>query len=169
MEYLFSHFEKLKNRLSSKFVLLFLDYDGTLTPIVETPDKAVISKERKDLLDKLSTSPHCRVAIISGRSLSDIKAIVGLKDIIYVGNHGLEIESPKIKFESQVSPRLKSIIRHIYEDAVSKFSKIKGVLIENKGLTISVHYRLVDEKDIQEFLSIFLEITLITTACLCAP
>ena len=174
MEYLFLHLDRLKNRLSGKFILLFLDYDGTLTPIVETPAKAVISKERKDLLDKLSTNPHCRVAIISGRALSDIKSLVGLKNIIYAGNHGLEIESPKIKFsrlpfdirrdpamagESQVSPRLKSIVRHIYEDAVSKFSKIKGVLIEDKGLTISVHYRLVDEKDIQEFLGIFNEIT----------
>ena len=159
MEYLFSHFEKLKNRLSGKFVLLFLDYDGTLTPIVETPDKAVISQNTKDLLDELSTSPRCRVAIISGRSLSDIKGLVGLKDIIYAGNHGLEIEGPKIKFESQVSPRLKSIISHIYEDMVSKLSKIKGVLIEDKGLTISVHYRLVEKKDIQEFLSIFTEVT----------
>jgi len=159
MEYLFSHCNKLKDKLRAKFVLLFLDYDGTLTPIVETPDKAVISKERKDLLDRLSTTHHCRVAIISGRALSDIKALVGLKDIIYVGNHGLEIEGPKIKFESQVSPRLKSIIRHIYIDAVSKLSKIKGVLIEDKGLTISVHYRLIDKKDIQEFLNIFAEIT----------
>ena len=159
MEYLFSHRNKLKDGLKDKFVLLFLDYDGTLTPIVETPDKAIISQNIKDLLNKLSTSPHCRVAIISGRALSDIKGLVGLKDIIYAGNHGLEIEGPKIKFESQLSPRLKSIIRHIYEDAVSKLSKIKGVLIEDKGLTISVHYRLVDKQDIQEFLSIFAEIT----------
>ncbi|MFA4888890.1 MAG: trehalose-phosphatase [Candidatus Omnitrophota bacterium] len=158
MEYLFSHLEKLKNRLNGKFILLFLDYDGTLTPIVETPEKAVISREAKDLLKRLSKKSHCSVAIISGRSLSDIKGLIGLKDIIYAGNHGLEIEGPKIKFESQVSPRLKSIIRHIYEDAVSKFSKIKGVLIEDKGLTISVHYRLVDEKDVQEFVSIFNEI-----------
>jgi trehalose-phosphatase len=159
MEYLFSHLGKLKNRLNGKFILLFLDYDGTLTPIVETPEKAVISREPKDLLNKLSKKSHCSVAIISGRSLNDIKGLVRLKDIIYVGNHGLEIEGPKIKFESQLSPRLKSIIRHIYEDAVSKLSKIKGVLIEDKGLTISVHYRLVDKKDIQEFLSIFAEIT----------
>jgi trehalose-phosphatase len=159
MEYLFSHWDKLKNRLSDKSIPLFLDYDGTLTPIAETPDKALISREAKDLLNKLSKKSHCSVAIISGRSLSDIKGLVGLKDIIYAGNHGLEIEGPKIKFESQVSPRLKSIIRNIYEDAVTRFSKIKGVLIEDKGLTISVHYRLVDEKDTQEFLSIFNEIT----------
>jgi len=159
MEYLFSQWDKLKNRFSNKFMLLFLDYDGTLVPIVETPDKAVISQETKSLLNKLSTDPHCRVAIISGRQLSDIEAIIGIKNIIYAGNHGLEIEGPKIKFESQVSPRLKSIIRHIYEDALSKFGKIKGVLIEDKVLTISIHYRLVAEKDIQEFLSIFKEIT----------
>jgi len=159
MEYLFSQWDKLKNRISDKSILLFLDYDGTLTPIAETPEKAVISREAKDLLNKLSKKSHCSVAIISGRSLSDIKTIVGIEDIIYAGNHGLEIEGPKIKFESQVSLRLKSIIRHIYEDAVNKFSKIKGVLIEDKGLTVGVHYRLVDEKDIQGFLSIFNEIT----------
>ena len=159
MNYLFAQWDKLKDKLNNKVILLFLDYDGTLTPITETPDKAVISQNIKDLLAKLSTSHHCRVAIISGRSLSDIKALVGLKDIIYAGNHGLEIEGQKIRFESQVSPRLKSVIRHIHEDAVSKFSKIKGVLIENKGLTISVHYRLADEKDMQEILSIFKEIT----------
>jgi len=159
MEYLLSHLEKLKNRLSDKFILLFLDYDGTLTPIAETPKEAVISPEAKGLLNKLSKKSHCSVAIISGRSLNDIKGLVGLKDIIYAGNHGLEIEGPKIKFESHVMPRLKATIRHIYEDAVSKLSKIKGVLIEDKRLAISVHYRLVGKKDIQEFLSIFNEIT----------
>ncbi len=159
MKNLFRHWDNLEKELSDKYIILFLDYDGTLTPIVSTPEKAFISQEVKGLLNELSKSPTCKLAIISGRSLSDIKALVGLKDIIYAGNHGLEIEGPKIKFESQVSPRLKSIIRHIYEDAVSKLSKIKGVLIEDKGLTISVHYRLVDEKDIREFLSIFNEIT----------
>ena len=135
MEYLFSHWDKLKDRLADKFAFLFLDYDGTLTPIVETPDKAIISKERRSLLKKLSTSPHSRVAIISGRSLSDIKATVGLKDIIYAGNHGLEIEGPKIKFESQLSPRLKAVIRHIAEDLARRLSAIKGIVIEDKGLT----------------------------------
>ena len=159
MKYLFAHWVNLKKDIIDKYIILFLDYDGTLTPIADTPHQAIIPKETKALLKELTKSLRVKIAIISGRSLGDIKALVGLKDIIYAGNHGLEIEGPKIKFESQVSPRLKSIIRHIYEDAVSKFSKIKGVLIEDKGLTISVHYRLVDKKDNQEFLSIFNEIT----------
>lgn len=159
MEYLFSQKEKLQDALSNKFILLFLDYDGTLAPITESPDLATLSKESKDLLKELSEWPDCSLAIISGRSLNDIKNTVGLKGIIYAGNHGLEVEGSNIKFENQISPRLKLIIKNIYEEMVEKFSKIKGVLIENKGLTISVHYRLVAEKDIQGFLSIFTEIT----------
>ena len=150
MRYFFDEWGKIKKKLMDKFLFLFLDYDGTLTPIVKTPDKAFLSEEAKELLKKLAKVSDCPLAIISGGALKDIKSRVGLKGIIYVGNHGLEIEGPKIKFESQISPRLKSIIRHIYEDARSKFSRIKGVLIEDKGLTISIHYRLVDKKDIPE-------------------
>ena len=113
MKYLFSDWEKLKNTLSDKSLLFLLDYDGTLTPIRESASLADLSKENKDLLNKLSKKPNCSVAIISGRSLEDIKNTVGVKGIIYAGNHGLEIEGPKIKFKSQLSPRLKAVIRHI--------------------------------------------------------
>jgi trehalose-phosphatase len=157
MKYLFMHWNKLKSKLSNKSIFLFLDYDGTLVPIVETPDKAVISKDIKELLDKVSKNPNCHIAIISGRLLKDIKNMIGLKDIIYAGNHGLEIEGPKIRFESQVSPRLKSIIRQIKENLENKLSGIKGVFIEDKGLTVSIHYRLVDKKDIPLLQNIFTE------------
>jgi len=160
MEYLFSHWDKLKDRLNDKCILLFLDYDGTLAPIVETPDKAVISKEQKDLLDKLSTSSHCKVSIISGRALSDIKARVGLKDIIYVGNHGLEIEGPKIKFKSAVSLQYKHILNHIKDDLKFKLSTIKGVFIEDKELSLSVHYRLADRDQISKIKTILHEATI---------
>lgn len=159
MEYLFDQLKQVRSKLSNKHVLFFFDYDGTLTAIVQTPQQAVIPEETKELLKKLSQKPNYTLAIISGRALEDIKNIVGLKDIIYAGNHGLEIEGPKIKFEGQVSPRSKSVIRNIYENMVRNLTKIKGVLIEDKGLAISVHYRLVAGKDMQEFLSKFCEIT----------
>jgi trehalose-phosphatase len=159
MKNLFRHWDFLKKELSCKHIMLFLDYDGTLTPIVSTPEKAFISQEVKELLNELSKSPTCKLAIISGRSLGDIKALVGLKDIIYAGNHGLEIEGPKIKFESQVPPRLKSIIRNIATDIQKQLSGIKGALIEDKGLTLSIHYRLVDKKDLPAFEKIISEVT----------
>ena len=159
MDYLFTQFNKIKERLHNKFILLLLDYDGTLTPIVENPKKAVISKETKELLQKLSNSSHCALGIISGRSLQDIKNTVGIKDIIYAGNHGLEIEGPKIKFESQLSPRLKEVIRNIYEELLLRISKIKGATIEDKSLTVSIHYRLVADKDMLELKRIMLKVT----------
>ncbi len=158
MKYLFSQFSKIKELLSNKFILLLLDYDGTLTPIVKTPSKAIIHKDTKELLQKLSRSPYCKIGIISGRKLENIKNIVGINGIIYAGNHGLEIEGAKIKFESQVSPRLKLIIRNIATDMQKQLLGIKGALIEDKGLTLSIHYRLVGKKDMPAFEKIISEV-----------
>ncbi|MDD5618219.1 MAG: trehalose-phosphatase [Candidatus Omnitrophica bacterium] len=159
MHYLFSQFDKIEKLFYDKFILLLLDYDGTLTPIVENPRKAVISKEVKGLLQKLSRGPHRTLGIISGRSLKDIKNTVGIKNIIYAGNHGLEIEGPKIKFKSWVSPRLKSAIQNIAADMRKRLSGIKGALVEDKGLTLSIHYRLIDKEDMPLFNNIISEVT----------
>jgi len=159
MDYLFAQFSKIEELLHNKFVLLLLDYDGTLTPIAETPKKALISKDAKEVLQKLSRRPYCKLGIISGRSLNDLKNIIGIKGIIYAGNHGLEIEGPKIKFESRVFPRLKSIIRNISDDIQKRISGIKGALIEDKGLTLSIHYRLVGKENFPALGKIITEVT----------
>lgn len=151
MEYLFARQDKLKKLLNKKIIFLFLDYDGTLTPIVDTPQAAIISKDTKELLRKLSRMPHFRLGIISGRSLKDIKNIVGLENIIYAGNHGLEIQGPKIRFKSPVSAKEKLAIRNIVRVLRSQLSSFKGVLIEDKGLTLSIHYRLVDKGSVPDF------------------
>jgi len=85
--------------MKGRDAFLFLDYDGTLVPITDTPQKARMPSELKSLLTELSQIPGCKVAIISGRPLEDIKNIVGIQEIIYVGNHGFEIEGPKIKYK----------------------------------------------------------------------
>ncbi|PIQ86325.1 MAG: trehalose-phosphatase, partial [Candidatus Omnitrophica bacterium CG11_big_fil_rev_8_21_14_0_20_43_6] len=129
MEYLFDQWKQLRKKLFSRYLFLFFDYDGTLAPIAQTPQQAVIAEETKELLSKLSAKPNCALAIISGRSLKDIKHAVGLKNITYAGNHGLEMEGPQIKFESQVPPKSKSALSNIYINLISKLSGIKGVLI----------------------------------------
>ncbi|MFA6349818.1 MAG: trehalose-phosphatase [Candidatus Omnitrophota bacterium] len=159
MKHLFSGFDKIKKLLENKFILLLLDYDGTLTPIAQTPKNALIPGATKELLRRLSGIRYCRLCIISGRSLKGIKKAVGIKGAIYSGNHGLEIEGPRIKFRAPVPSASKPVIRKIYKDLAGRLSGIKGVLIEDKGLTISVHYRLVAKKDQREFLSIFFKIT----------
>jgi len=158
MEYLFKCWERIKERIKeTEQILLLLDYDGTLTPIVERSDKAIISEEMKELLKSLSQ--RCKLAIISGRTLKDIKKLVGLKGIIYAGNHGLEIEGPRIRFKSPISIRSRIIIKQIREDLKKRFSTIGGLFVEDKGLTLSVHYRLVDRKQIHLVEIIFNEIT----------
>ncbi len=157
MKYLFDHFQKLKEGLTGKNIMLFLDYDGTLTPIVETPGRAILREETRNLLKKLSNSRKLKLAFISGRSLADIKNRVGLRNVIYSGNHGLEIEGPKIKFKSPVSPRYKTILGQIKMDLSNKLSKIRGAILEDKGLSLSIHYRQVDKKQIPQIKTIFHE------------
>jgi trehalose-phosphatase len=137
--------------------MLFLDYDGTLTPIVSTPEKAAIPKQIKGLLAKLSKDPRYKLAIISGRALKDIIKIIGLKGIIYSGNHGLEIEGPKIKFKTPLSPGYMTILKKIKGDLKRRLSSIKGIFLENKGLSLSLHYRLVDKKKIPQVKTVFHE------------
>jgi len=148
MKYLFTYWDDIQKLIAGKYVVLFLDYDGTLTPIVESPSKALISKQTKHLLKRLSANYRCKLAIISGRSLKDIKKRVGLKNIIYSGNHGLEIEGPSIRFEVLFSFNYKTIIKQIKKELNKRLSPINGVLLEDKGFSLSLHYRLVDKKRI---------------------
>jgi trehalose-phosphatase len=150
MEYLLRNWKRIDEKLKAKHAFLFLDYDGTLIPIVATPQQAVIPRSTKTLLEKFSKNQKYKIAIISGRALKDIKEKVGLKNVIYVGNHGAEIEGPKIKFESPISPRCRAILEHIKTDLEKKLSSIKGTILEDKGLSLSVHFRLVDKSQIPQ-------------------
>ncbi|MDD5617779.1 MAG: trehalose-phosphatase [Candidatus Omnitrophica bacterium] len=148
MIYLFPEWHRLKEYLKDRPVYIFLDYDGTLAPISKSPDKAFIPQQAKELLNALSKNPGYKLAIISGRALKDIKDLVGLTGIVYVGNHGLEIEGPKIKFESIIPPGFKRILKKIKDDLSKKLISIKGAFLEDKGYGLSLHYRLVNERDI---------------------
>lgn len=157
MRYLFSDWKKLKQKLTEAQLFLFLDYDGTLVPIAEVPRQAIMPESLKALLASLIKLRYLSVAIISGRTLGNLKNMVGLKNIIYAGNHGLQIQGPKIKFKSPVSSSLRLKIQKVGKTLKQKLSKINGVLLENKGLTLSLHYRLVDKKLAPRVKNVFYE------------
>lgn len=159
MKHLFEDLKKIRDILAQAYTMLFLDYDGTLVPIVESPDKAVMPEEIKGVLVELSKAPKCKIAIVSGRSLKDIKNIVGLSNILYVGNHGLEAEGGGIKFESPVSWKYKTILSTIKNNLNKKLSLICGAFVEDKGLSLAVHYRRVDKKFMPLVKAIFRETT----------
>jgi len=128
-------------------IALFLDYDGTLVPIAQTPQKALLPRAVKDTLAKLSKLKDVRIVVISGRSLKEIRRMVGINAVIYAGNHGLEIRGAKISFDHPISSDSRKAIDSICSSLRSELSSLKGVLIEDKGKTLSVHYRLAEKKD----------------------
>lgn len=145
MNYLFDKWNEVVARLGNKNIFLFLDYDGTIAPIVEQPDKAIIPETIRETLNRLVQDSGVRIAVISGRSLKDIRSRVNMDDIIYSGNHGLEIAGHGFTYEYEVPGPYKEAIENIKRELLDKLSKFEGVLIEDKGLTLSIHYRLADE------------------------
>lgn len=125
-------------------IYLLSDFDGTLTPIVERPELAVLPDVTRDVLACLAASRRYYVGIISGRALADLKARVNLPGIVYAGNHGLEIESPGIAFVHADAAARRNELQILGQVLQKELAGIDGVLVENKGLTLSVHYRLVD-------------------------
>jgi len=154
MEYLFDRWEEVEGALAPG-ALLLLDYDGTLTPIVERPELAILSPDMKELLKRVSR--HYTLGIISGRSLADVKGLVGLEGIYYAGNHGFEISGPGVKLIKPEAERVRPILVKLCEELREKLGNIEGAIVEDKGSTASVHYRLVAEEEFEHLKNIFKE------------
>lgn len=125
----------------SEHILLALDFDGTLAPIADRPEQAEIPGETAGLLRELAVSEGVFLAIVSGRSLVDLKHRVKL-DCIHVGNHGLEIEGKGISFAHDGAGLLRYAINDACWDLEAALEGVRGVFVERKGLTATVHYRL---------------------------
>jgi trehalose 6-phosphate phosphatase len=139
---LFDHLSNIESVLrTSRRALLFLDFDGTLTPIVEAPDQAVMPTETRILLHRLSQTSWCSVVIVSGRALGDIRERVGLANLTYAGNHGLEICGDGLRFVEPESVQRIKMLGELSRRLRERLRNIPGVEIENKVLTASVHFR----------------------------
>jgi len=155
MDHLFEHWVGVIERINeSRHIALFLDYDGTLTPIVGTPDKAHLSSEMRKLLERLSSLPWVELYVISGRALPEIKELVGIDGITYVGNHGLEMDGHELPYDVR---RTQKAIGEILERLKEEVST-RGLTIEEKGPTASVHYRMVEESKVGKIKNTLAEI-----------
>jgi trehalose-phosphatase len=125
--------------------LLLLDYDGTLSPIVSEPDAAALAPATRGTLSALCGMPGVTVAVVSGRALRDVEERVRL-DIIYAGNHGMEIRGRGLEFVEPKAEALSVELPALTASIGEELAGIDGALVENKGLTASVHYRMVAEE-----------------------
>jgi trehalose-phosphatase len=94
----------------------------------------------------LKRIPKISLAIVSGRSLRDIRNRVGLKGIYYVGNHGMEIFEPQSGVRQLLPKRVVRGLDVISDRLNFEFKGIEGILVENKKYTLSIHYRNVDPR-----------------------
>jgi trehalose 6-phosphate phosphatase len=146
LRHLFLAWLEVSRRIKeAEHFMIITDYDGTLTPIVGKPELAILSENTRQLLKSIVKNPRITLAIISGRALKDVQEKVGISGIVYAGNHGLEIEGPGIKFVHPAAGELKHVFHTVYHVLKETLMEFKGVRVENKGLSISVHYRLAEE------------------------
>jgi alpha,alpha-trehalase len=147
MKYLFDYWTRLKRRLLKRHMILFLDYDGTITPIVEKPDSAVLFPKIKTHLAKLARKSRCRIVVISGRALDDLRRRVKIPGITYAGNHGLEIRGPRVNFVYPVPPKIMKAVGRLKCLLTTCLFRFEGALLEDKHFSLSLHYRNVRKKD----------------------
>jgi len=126
---------------------IFLDYDGTLTPIVETPDRALLSPETRRLIAELASS--CPVSVVSGRDLPDIRRLVGIESLIYAGSHGFDISGPGgLRVEHEAAGAFLPDLDGAEGELRAALRGVRGCLVERKRFSIAIHYRLVAEEEI---------------------
>ena len=136
-----SEVERVCSRLrQADRVLVALDYDGTLAPIAGTPEGARLPPQTAAVLNDLAAADRFTVAVVSGRSLADLKGRLGL-DVIYVGNHGLEIEGPGMSFVHPQAEALRGAIDQACWELEAAFESVPAITVERKDLSATVHYR----------------------------
>ena len=119
----------------------FLDYDGTLTPIVSRPELAALSESTRATLSRLAK--HRLVAVISGRGLADVRTLVGIDGLYYAGSHGFEIAGPgDTKPLTRQGTDYVSEIDDVEARLRGELGDIDGILLERKLFSVAVHFRL---------------------------
>ena len=141
--------EEIERRLRGRRPAVFLDYDGTLTPIVPRPEDARISEEMRQAVKELAA--RCPVAIVSGRDLRDVRQLAGVEEIFYAGSHGFDIAGPagrKMEFQlgTDYLPALDKAEQALHEH----LGDIEGAQVERKKFAIAVHFRRVTENRFRE-------------------
>ena len=133
---------KFKRRLLGRTCVVFLDYDGTLTPIVSRPELAQISSEMKSLVRSLAD--RCSVSIVSGRSRATLGKFLGLENVIYAGSHGMDIAGqPGTCLRLDVGREFRETLAAVHRELSAALSAIPGALVELNTYTVTAHYRLV--------------------------
>ncbi len=147
--------ERINERLArAKRLRLFLDYDGTLADIAPTPGHVNPNPEIADLLTRLAQHPRIRIAVVSGRQLSHIRALLPVPGILLAGTYGVELQTPggerinRMEYDT-IRPTLEAL-KPRWEHLIAGR---EGFLLEDKDWTLVLHARLADDDAAERVLS----------------
>ena len=138
---LLEHLDELSLRDAGRPVVVCLDYDGTLTPIVNDPTAAHLSADMRSTLEHLAQRHS--VAIISGRDRSDVEARVGLAGVIYAGSHGFDIGGSSSAMTLPEAEAARPALARAGDELARRLGSIAGVVLERKRFGVATHYRNV--------------------------
>ncbi|MBV8203146.1 MAG: trehalose-phosphatase [Acidobacteria bacterium] len=143
---------EIAGRLAGKRLALFLDYDGTLSPIVQRPELALLPPAARAVLRRLAE--RMPVAVLSGRRREEAAALVGLPQLTYAGSHGFDIAGPppapgQPPLGQVIGEEVPAAMQRAAEGLRRDLAGVEGVLIEDKRFAVAVHYRLARDGDLQ--------------------
>jgi trehalose 6-phosphate phosphatase len=117
---------------------LFLDFDGTLVELAETPGSIRVGAELRPLLDRLSQRLGERIAIISGRAVADLERHLDCSGIAVSGSHGLEL---RLASGESIPLAAAGELREAREEVRCFAAGVAGLLVEEKPASVAVHFR----------------------------
>lgn len=129
--------EEVETLLAGRRPAVFLDFDGTLSPIVERPEDAAILPENRRAVAALAE--RVPVVVVSGRGKVDVAARVGLPQLVYAGSHGFDIEGPGV--HHVVGEEIPPLVDRVTARLQEELGDLPGIQLEPKGFTVAVHYR----------------------------
>ncbi|MBO0681997.1 MAG: trehalose-phosphatase [Candidatus Dormibacteraeota bacterium] len=138
--------DELHRRLAGKRPALFCDYDGTLTPIVDRPEDAVISPAMREAVRRLAE--RIPVCVVSGRDRRVVQKLMGVDDLVVAGSHGFDIWSPSGgAIQREEGAEYAGLLGEVRERLSSDLAGVPGALVEPKRVSVAAHYRLVPEAE----------------------
>jgi trehalose 6-phosphate phosphatase len=124
---------------------VFLDYDGTLTPIVDRPEDALISESMRDAVQGLAK--RCTVCVVSGRDRPVVQELMGVDDLVVAGSHGFDIWSPEGgEIEHDAAAGSEELLERVTARLHEELDSVEGALVEPKKASVAAHFRLVSDE-----------------------
>lgn len=141
-----THGDELAQRLAGKKLALFLDYDGTLTPIVDRPEDAIISDSMREAVRGLAE--RTSVCVVSGRDRPVVQELMGVDTLIVAGSHGFDIWSPSGgALQKEIGGEFTGLLEEVKARLHEVMDPIDGALVEPKKASVAAHYRLVADAE----------------------